>query len=448
MAEITIADATPRVQYTVGGTPTTGPWTIPWPYWETADIKVYFDGVLQTITTDYTISGTAVDDGFSSGAVTAVSSQSSITVTVERDVAIARTTDFPTGPFSIATLNKTLDKLFAIGQWLETKIGRAATRPFTSTETYSLDWPDGATSTGKALLTSTSGLTLGPMADEISNAQTYATNASASASAASTSETNAATSETNAGNSATAAAAAAGSNLFNAVAAKATADSPYTVVADTDDGTMFIVTMDGNVTMTLPSIATALEGERYGILRSGASNVLTLARNGTDTINGVAGNYTVEALDGTVMLLIADEASPDNWLVIPWTQAQAGTGLSQTGSTISLDRSAGGAWTGPQRATPIADNDGSFDLAAKNNFEWTPAAADVIEFTNEATTGGQTGVIKLFNPSAYAITKGAEVECDADFLSTVSAAGNYLIGYYVNLDGATVTVTNSQAVAA
>ena len=51
MAEITIADATPRVQYTVGGSSTTGPWTIPWPYYETGDIKVYFDSTLKTIST-------------------------------------------------------------------------------------------------------------------------------------------------------------------------------------------------------------------------------------------------------------------------------------------------------------------------------------------------------------------------------------------------------------
>jgi len=223
MAQVTIADDTPRDQYSVGGTPTTGPWTISFPYFSEDDIKVYFDGTLKTITTDYTISGTAVDDGFSGGTVTATSSQSDITVTIERDVPVERTTDFPVGPFNVSTLNTTLDKIFAIMQWLETKIGRAAARPFTSTETYSLNWPDGASAAGKAIMASTSGLALGPEADDITNAQTYAsnastsasnaatseTNAATSASNASTSETNAATSETNASNSAAAAAASA-----------------------------------------------------------------------------------------------------------------------------------------------------------------------------------------------------------------------------------------------
>ena len=118
MAQIVIADATPKVQYAIGGTPSTGPFAITFPYFANADIKVYFDAVLKTETTHYTIAGTAVDDGFSGGNVTLASSESNITVTIQRDIPVARTTDFPVGPFNIATLNKDLDKLYAIGQQL------------------------------------------------------------------------------------------------------------------------------------------------------------------------------------------------------------------------------------------------------------------------------------------------------------------------------------------
>ncbi|MEK9909115.1 MAG: hypothetical protein VW498_02005 [Candidatus Thalassarchaeaceae archaeon] len=141
MAEITIADATPRVQYTVT-TSTTGPWTIPWPYYNESDIKVYFDDALKTITTDYTISGTAVDDGFSGGSVTAVSAQSNITVTIVRDIPIARTTDFPVGPFNVATLNKDLDKLYAICQQLEETQNRILQLAETTSTAFSAILPD------------------------------------------------------------------------------------------------------------------------------------------------------------------------------------------------------------------------------------------------------------------------------------------------------------------
>jgi len=93
-------------------------------------------------------------------------------------------------------------------------------------------------------------------------------------------------------------------------------------------------------------------------------------------------------------------------------------------------------WTGSQRGATTTDNDGSFDMDVANNFKWTPVAADVLEFTNEVD--GQTGTILLVNPSAYTITKGADVAVDASMLTTVSAAGTYLLGYYC--DGTTTWV--------
>jgi len=138
MAEITIADATPRVQYA-----STSPWTIPWPYYDSTDIKVYFDSTLQTVTTDYTISGTAVDDGFSGGTVTEVGSHSFTTVTLVRDIPIQRTTDFPpSGVFNIATLNKDLDKLYAIGQQLEEIENRILQLSITTSSSVSAGLPD------------------------------------------------------------------------------------------------------------------------------------------------------------------------------------------------------------------------------------------------------------------------------------------------------------------
>mgnify|MGYP006970126992 FL=1 len=104
MAEIIIADTSPRVQYTVTDA-TTGPFAIPFPYFEDADIKVYFGETLKEITTHYTIAGTAVDDGFSGGNVTSGASISSTTVTIVRDIPIARTTDHAPGLFNIATSN-------------------------------------------------------------------------------------------------------------------------------------------------------------------------------------------------------------------------------------------------------------------------------------------------------------------------------------------------------
>ena len=113
MAHVTIPDTSPRVQYTVGGTSTTD-FSIPYAYFEESDIVVYVDDTLKTLTTDYTITGTAVDEGYSGGTVVLNTGVTNVTVTVIRDVPAERITDFPTnGPFNITQLNSELDRMTA-----------------------------------------------------------------------------------------------------------------------------------------------------------------------------------------------------------------------------------------------------------------------------------------------------------------------------------------------
>jgi hypothetical protein len=120
MAHVTIPDTSPRVQYTVGGTSTTD-FSIPYPYFEDADIVVYVGSTLKALTTDYTITGTAVDEGYSGGTVVLNTGVTNTTVTVIRDVPAERITDFPTnGPFNITQLNSELDRMTAALQQEET----------------------------------------------------------------------------------------------------------------------------------------------------------------------------------------------------------------------------------------------------------------------------------------------------------------------------------------
>jgi len=150
MAHITIPDTTPYIQYTVGSASTTD-FTIPFAYFADADIVVYVDSALQTITTDYTIAGTAVDEGYSGGTVTLTSGVTNVTVTVYRDVGVARTTDFPTnGPFNITQLNTELDTITAqIGQ-NETAATRAIHQSWSDTAT-DMELPAAATRATYAL---------------------------------------------------------------------------------------------------------------------------------------------------------------------------------------------------------------------------------------------------------------------------------------------------------
>lgn len=213
-----------------------------------------------------------------------------------------------------------------------------------------------------------------------------ASSASTSASTATTQAGIATTKASEASASATLAAAAAASNLFSKLKEKSSADSPYAVIADTDDGTLFACdSSTGNLTYTMPSIALALEGERYGFLRVGATNVVDFDRFGTDTINGVAGTYTMNAIDGEFLVFVADENSPNNWLVIPWSQVAADEDtLTKVGGSMSIKNGGVGI---PQAASSIK----VYDLAFNAGFDATNTPEDLAVQTYAEMVEGRSG---------------------------------------------------------
>jgi hypothetical protein len=144
------------------------------------------------------------------------------------------------------------------------------------------------------------------------------------------------------------------------------------------------------------------------------------------------GVVTVGATSGDQVLNIASHDLVDGGLKLAGTLVTASAaevnlldGKSVVGDAVlATDQ----AWTGSQRGTPSTVTNGTLDLDTANNFLYTPAAADVLEFSNETT--GQSGFIKLINPSGYAISLGSEVKAVSTFASDVSTAGTYLITYF------------------
>ena len=91
----------------------------------------------------------------------------------------------------------------------------------------------------------------------------------------------------------------------------------------------------------------------------------------------------------------------------------------------------------------VTDNDGSFDLNAGQNFKCTPAGGLTLTFTNFAN--GQSGYIILVNSGGHAIARHSDTIADGNFVSTVSAAGTYIISYIS--DGSDAFLTNSAIMA-
>jgi len=131
----------------------------------------------------------------------------------------------------------------------------------------------------------------------------------------------------------------------------------------------------------------------------------------------------------------ASGVADNDFLKIDGTAVEGRSATELLSDVSSIDNS----WTGSQRGTPSAVTDGTLDLDTANNFTYTPAANDDLEFSNE--TAGQAGFITLINPSAYTISLGSEVKKGASW--DVSTAGTYLVSYYS--DGTSVYVSASEA---
>lgn len=123
------------------------------------------------------------------------------------------------------------------------------------------------------------------------------------------------------------------------------------------DGTYFLCdTSSNNITITLPAIGTS-EGVKYAFQKTSASNSLIFSRSGTDTLNGAAGNITITDVNAQIQF-VSDNASPDNWVGVQMSQVTVGTGLSKTGSVISIDQ------THLKQVIAIACSDETTALAA------------------------------------------------------------------------------------
>ena len=123
MTDLNITEVATRTSYTVGSTSQTT-FSVNFPFFQTKDLDVYVNGELKNLTTDYSVTTIAADDGgFLSGTVIFNSGQADCTIAIVRNITQERITDFPpSGGFNIRELNRQLDQITAITQDLDRKI--------------------------------------------------------------------------------------------------------------------------------------------------------------------------------------------------------------------------------------------------------------------------------------------------------------------------------------
>lgn len=121
---IQIDDIEPRRSYDVGSTPQAA-FTIPFPFFDTADIRCSVAGM--ELEGGFTVTGAGQSSG---GTLTLSAPVSNTVVMVWRDVAIKRTSQFPSsGPLRTEVLNTDLNKQIAVLQQIADRMGRSIGLP-------------------------------------------------------------------------------------------------------------------------------------------------------------------------------------------------------------------------------------------------------------------------------------------------------------------------------
>ncbi|MBF0355007.1 MAG: hypothetical protein HQL43_07220 [Alphaproteobacteria bacterium] len=117
---IQIGALAPRIQYTANGVQTAFPYAFP--IFEIADMEVWLDDALQN--SGFTVAGAGVSAG---GTVSFTAAPANgVLVTLRRNIAIARTSDFQEGgSFRAKVINDELDRLTASLQQVATSLGRS-----------------------------------------------------------------------------------------------------------------------------------------------------------------------------------------------------------------------------------------------------------------------------------------------------------------------------------
>lgn len=333
---INIADNSPRISYSVASGVTQTTFAVPFEFFSNTDLQVYVDGTLQTLGSDYTVTGGSGATGSISMSVTGASGGSTVVIT--RSVPIERTSDFPTsGPFQITALNTELDRLIAIAADIEDAASRgvkladfdtgvALTLPLASVRAnkvlafdatgemqvtneignYNGDWTSGFSYSVRDLVkdTSTNNVYICLVAHTSSGAQPLSTNTDASKWALLVDADAATTSANNAASSATAAAASAAAALVsetNAAASEIASAASETAAAASESAA---ATSETNAAA---SEAAALASQTAAA--TSATNAATSASSAASSATSASGSASSASTSATNAAASASSAS-------------------------------------------------------------------------------------------------------------------------------------------
>ena len=401
---ILINDTTPRAQYTATAGQTA--FSVPFEFFSNADLKVYKNSTLQTLTTHYMVSGAGVTGG---GSITLTSGAAvGDIITVIRDIPVARTSDFPTsGPFNIDALNSDLDRLTAMVQERENAIERSLRMPDTD-GTIATTLPAKAARQGRVLaFNATTGVPeAGPTITAIDNISTSSANVDTVAGSISNVNTVAeAISNVN----------ATGSNIGN-VNTVAGISSNVTSVAGNATNINTVASNSANVTTVASNISA---------VTTNATNITAIQNASTNATNAATSATAAASSASSAASSASSAASAASSAASAQSAAEAARDQTLTAFDNFDDR-----YLGTKSSDPTLDNDGN------------ALAAGALYFNSAS------GVMKVYTGSAWvaAYVSGASTGALlatnnlSDLTSTGTARANLGLG--------TASLENTSAFAA
>jgi len=144
---LNVSDVTPRIAYTAS--PGQAAFTVPFVFYDEADLRVYVDNVLQVLSTDYATSGALDEDGGSITLVAALAGGESVIILLSLTYEV--TTHIPpSGPLDIASINLQFSKVVSMLQQIDTNRVRSLHQPDSDADDLN-DLPIAATRASKFL---------------------------------------------------------------------------------------------------------------------------------------------------------------------------------------------------------------------------------------------------------------------------------------------------------
>ena len=445
---ITISDTEPRVQYTATSGQTS--FAVPFEFFTTADIKV-FNGTSQltfnaspSSASQYSVSGAGVSGG---GSITLGGSGATLNdvITIFRDLAIARSTDFPTsGAFQISSLNDELDKIIAMCQQLERDLKFSPKAAATTANTFDITFPNLAAN--KVLSVNSSGNGL-----EFSQDITDITTIAAITSDVTTVSGIAANVTTVAGVSANVTTVANNITSVNTVAnniadivtvandLNEAVSEIETVASDLQEATPEIDTVAGSITNVNTVGNNIANVNTVGGISANVTTVAGISSNVT-TVAGISSDITAVALDASDIGIVASNINPIGIVSTISSDVSTVAGISSDISTVSGISSNVTSVAGiAANVTTVANN-----ISGVNSFaeRYRVGSSDPSSSLDEGDLAynSTSNELKYYNGSAW-----VAIVADTDVKTKVSAndtTAGFLNGKLVAGTNVTFTETN------